>query len=51
MTLSIKTHVRDEFVDVTSEMRRIVLGIWQGIYFFEFNGPRSRKLIVQVVGI
>ncbi len=27
----------------------LVLGTWQGIYFCEFDGPRSRKLIVKVV--
>ncbi|RKY12348.1 MAG: YjbQ family protein [Planctomycetota bacterium] len=27
-----------------------VLGTWQGIYFCEFDGPRSRKVIVQVRG-
>ena len=26
------------------------LGIWQGIFFCEFDGPRSRKIIVQVRG-
>ena len=26
------------------------LGTWQGIYFCEFDGPRSRKVIVQVRG-
>ena len=25
---------------------RLVLGTWQGIYFCEFDGPRSRKVIV-----
>ena len=25
-----------------------VLGTWQGIYFCEFDGPRNRKLIVNV---
>ena len=25
-----------------------VLGTWQGIYFCEFDGPRSRKLIVKI---
>ncbi len=25
---------------------RLVLGIWQGIFFCEFDGPRSRKLHV-----
>jgi secondary thiamine-phosphate synthase enzyme len=26
------------------------LGTWQGIFFCEFDGPRSRKVIVQVSG-
>ena len=26
------------------------LGTWQGIYFCEFDGPRSRSLQVQVIG-
>lgn len=28
----------------------LTLGTWQGIYFCEFDGPRSRKVIVQVRG-
>jgi secondary thiamine-phosphate synthase enzyme len=28
---------------------RLVLGTWQGIYFCEFDGPRSRKLHLKVV--
>jgi secondary thiamine-phosphate synthase enzyme len=27
---------------------RLVLGTWQGIYFCEFDGPRTRKFFVQV---
>ena len=27
-----------------------MLGTWQGIYFCEFDGPRSRKFFVKVVG-
>ena len=27
---------------------RLVLGTWQAIYFCEFDGPRSRRLIVKV---
>lgn len=27
-----------------------VLGTWQGIYFWEFDGPRSRRLHIKVVG-
>ena len=28
----------------------LVLGHWQGVYFCEFDGPRTRTLMVQVVG-
>ncbi len=28
---------------------RLSLGIWQGIYFCEFDGPRARKMLVSVV--
>jgi len=27
-----------------------VLGTWQGVYFCEFDGPRHRKLHIQVIG-
>ena len=29
----------------------IVLGRWQGVYFCEFDGPRTRTFMVQAVGI
>jgi secondary thiamine-phosphate synthase enzyme len=28
----------------------LVLGRWQGVYFCEFDGPRTRKVIVQLLG-
>jgi len=28
----------------------VVLGTWQAVYFCEFDGPRSRRVIVQVRG-
>ncbi|MBK7140962.1 MAG: YjbQ family protein [bacterium] len=31
------------------ERGRLVLGTWQGVYFCEFDGPRSRKLLVKVI--
>jgi secondary thiamine-phosphate synthase enzyme len=34
---------------VAIENRRLVLGTWQGIFFCEFDGPRSRKLHVRIV--
>ena len=32
------------------EQGHLVLGTWQGIYFTEFDGPRTRKVIVKVMG-
>jgi secondary thiamine-phosphate synthase enzyme len=31
------------------ENGRLVLGTWQGIYFCEFDGPRSRKVLVKII--
>ena len=28
---------------------RLALGTWQGVYFCEFDGPRSRKFYVKVI--
>lgn len=28
---------------------RLLLGTWQGLYFCEFDGPRSRKLLVKLI--
>ena len=28
---------------------RLLLGTWQGIYFCEYDGPRSRKVIVKII--
>ena len=28
----------------------IALGVWQGIYFCEFDGPRNRRFFVQATG-
>ena len=29
---------------------RLQLGTWQGVYFCEFDGPRTRRVWVQVIG-
>lgn len=29
---------------------KLLLGTWQGIWFNEYDGPRSRKVIVRVLG-
>ncbi len=36
-----------EFIAI--EHRSLVLGTWQGIFFCEFDGPRSRKLHVRIL--
>ena len=28
----------------------LLLGTWQGIWFFDFDGPRTRKVFVRVMG-
>ncbi len=28
---------------------KLVLGVWQGVYFCEFDGPRTRRVFVSVV--
>ncbi len=34
---------------IAVEGGRLVLGTWQGIFFCEFDGPRSRKLDVRLI--
>ncbi len=34
---------------VAVENQRLALGTWQGIFFCEFDGPRSRKVHVRVM--
>jgi len=29
---------------------RLALGTWQGIYFWEFDGPRTRKMLIGLAG-
>lgn len=47
-------HVKSSMVgcslSVMVEKGRLCLGTWQGIYFCEFDGPRNRRLLVQVTG-
>lgn len=31
------------------QQRRLVLGTWQGIFFCEFDGPRTRKIQVKIL--
>ena len=48
-------HIKSSLIGVEQtilvENKSMILGTWQGIYFMEFDGPRTRKLIVQISGI
>jgi secondary thiamine-phosphate synthase enzyme len=43
----VKTSLMGSSVQVFIEGGRLVLGTWQGIFFCEFDGPRSRRVQVQ----
>ncbi len=47
-------HLKSSIVGVDQSVLisegELVLGNWQGIYFMEFDGPRSRKLVVRIHG-
>jgi secondary thiamine-phosphate synthase enzyme len=44
----IKSSLVGPSLQVIIESGKLALGTWQGIYFCEFDGPRSRKLYVKV---
>jgi len=37
-------------VSLIVEDGRLRLGTWQGVFFCEFDGPRPRKVWIQIVG-
>jgi secondary thiamine-phosphate synthase enzyme len=47
-------HIKSSLVGcaqtIPVEGGRLVLGTWQSIFFCEFDGPRQRRIAVQVVG-
>lgn len=44
-----KASVMGASVSVLVENGRPVLGQWQGVFFCEFDGPRTRRLIVKLM--
>ncbi|MDX1565655.1 MAG: secondary thiamine-phosphate synthase enzyme YjbQ [Phycisphaeraceae bacterium] len=44
----VKASMMGSSVRVLIESGRLVLGTWQGIWFCEFDGPRSRRVRVRV---
>lgn len=47
----IKSSLVGSSVTVPFDDGKLILGRWQGIYLCEFDGPRDRKVIVQVLGV
>jgi len=48
-------HIKSSLVGVDQTVLiqdgRLVLGTWQGIYFCEFDGPRTRRLVMQITSV
>jgi secondary thiamine-phosphate synthase enzyme len=46
-------HVKSSLVGASKlviiENGRLVLGTWQSIFFCEFDGPRSRKVLISII--
>lgn len=45
----LKTSIIGSSETIAVENSRLVLGTWQGIFFCEFDGPRTRKLDVRLI--
>ncbi len=45
----IKASIIGTSVLIPIQSGTLALGTWQGIYFAEFDGPRQRKLYVQII--
>jgi len=45
----VKASMMGSCASIPVEKGRLALGTWQGVYFCDFDGPRSRTCIVKVV--
>ena len=46
----IKTSILGSSIQIPVEEGRLTLGTWQSVFLCEFDGPRNRQVIVQVIG-
>lgn len=46
----VKASMMGSSVTVLVDGGKLVLGTWQGVWFCEFDGPRSRRVLVAVSG-
>ena len=47
----IKTTLTGPSLDILIHDGKLLLGTWQGIIFAEYDGPRNRKIYVQIQGV
>jgi secondary thiamine-phosphate synthase enzyme len=45
----IKASILGSSIMIPIEEGRLVFGTWQGVFFCEFDGPRSRKAFVKII--
>lgn len=45
----IKASLMGSSVNLFINDSKLLLGVWQGIFFCEFDGPRTRKVIVKIL--
>jgi secondary thiamine-phosphate synthase enzyme len=45
----VKTSLMGSSLVLPVENGRLVLGTWQSVYFCEFDGPRRRRVVVQLL--
>lgn len=46
----IKSSLTGPSIDILIHNGRLILGTWQGIMFAEYDGPRNRRIYVQIQG-
>lgn len=46
----IKSTLVGQSATIPVENRQLALGTWQGVYLAEFNGPRQRTVLINIVG-
>ncbi|RLD13527.1 MAG: YjbQ family protein [Caldiserica bacterium] len=45
----IKSSITGSSREIIIESGKLLLGTWQGVFFLEFDGPRTRKVFVKVI--
>lgn len=47
----IKSSLVGSSVTIPFENGKLLLGLWQAVYLCEFDGPRDRKIVVQLLAV